>query len=346
METEIAVGKVLTPAPAAPLTAAVSAPAGALELLPIGLFGSVMGLTGLSVAWGLAHRQYGAPESISKWVGAAAVLAFLLVAGGYAVKIITAPQRVRAEFEHPIAGNMFGTFLISLLLLPIVLAPLDLLFARIVWAIGAVLMTAFGWMTVDRWMNHRQQAAHATPAWIVPVVGMIDVPLAMPALGFDASLHGVMVLGLAIGLFFTLPLFTMIFSRLVFEEPLPKPLQASLLILLAPFAVGASAYIATTGQVDLFAESLYVLTLFMLVVLLGRLRYLADCCPFRVAWWAVSFPLAAAAVTALHFAQAAPNRTTDAIAMLLLGLATLVIFLLLVRTLSGIARGELRTLSS
>lgn len=338
MANEVALGKIATPP--------IAASAGALEFLPVGLFGSVMGLTGLSVAWGLAHQHYGVPESISKWIGAVAVLAFVLVACGYAVKIVTASQAVRAEFSHPIAGNMFGTFLISLLLLPIVLAPVDLLFARIVWAIGAVLMTAFGWLTVDRWMNNRQQAEYATPAWIVPVVGMIDVPLAMPALGFESSLHGVMVLGLAVGLFFTIPLFTMIFSRLVFEEPLPKPLQASLLILLAPFAVGASAYIATTGQVDLFAESLYALTLFMLAVLLGRLRYLANCCPFRVAWWAVSFPLAAAAVTALHFAVASPSWVTDAIALLLLGLASLVIFLLLVRTLSGIARGELRTLSS
>jgi tellurite resistance protein len=342
MENEIAVAKL----PMTPNMASVDAPTGALEFLPIGLFGSVMGLTGLSVAWGLAHQHFGAPESISKWIGAVAVLTFVLLTCAYAVKIITAPQAARAEFAHPIAGNMFGTFLISLLLLPIAIAPVDLLLARIVWSIGAVLMTAFGWFTVDRWMNHRQQAAHATPAWIVPVVGMIDVPLAMPALGFETSLHGVMVLGLAVGLFFTIPLFTMIFSRLVFEEPLPKSLQASLLILLAPFAVGASAYIATTRRVDLFAEALYALTLFMLVVLLGRLRYLAQCCPFRVAWWAVSFPLAAAAVTGLHFAAAAPGWATDTIALLLLGLASLVILLLLLRTLSGIARGELRTLST
>ena len=338
MANEVALGEIKTP----PIIASTSA----IENLPVGLFGSVMGLTGLSVAWGLAHQQYGVPESISKWIGAVAVLAFVLVASGYAVKIITAPQAVRAEFAHPIAGNMFGTFFISLLLLPIIIAPVDLLFARIVCVIGAVLMTGFGWLTIDRWMNHRQQAAHATPAWIVPVVGMIDVPLAMPALGFESSLHGVAVLGLAVGLFFTIPLFTMIFSRLVFEEPLPKPLRASLMILMAPFAVGASAYIATAGQIDLFAESLYVLTLFMLVVLLGRLRYLANCCPFRVAWWAVSFPLAAAAVTALHFAVAAPGGAADVIAMVLLGLATLIIFFLLVRTLSGVVRGELRTLNS
>lgn len=319
-------------------------PPSAFEYLPIGLFGSVMGLTGLSGAWHLAHDRYGVSLFFSDAIGAVAVVVFLAVACGYAIKLVKAPQAVRAEFAHPIAGNLFGTFLISLLLLPIVLAPFDLMLARVVWAVGAVGMTAFGWFMVDRWMNHRQQAAHATPAWIVPVVGMLDVPLAMPALGLQ-WMHGVMVLGLAVGLFFTLPLFTMIFSRLVFEVPLPDALQPSLLILLAPFAVGTSTYIATTGQVDLFAQSLFLLTLFMLAVLLGRLRYLAKCCPFRVAWWAVSFPLAAAATAALHIASAMPGAAYDIVAIALLALSTVVIAALLVRTLVGAARGELRTLS-
>ncbi|MDB5828929.1 MAG: C4-dicarboxylate transporter, partial [Variovorax sp.] len=272
---------------------------GAFAYLPVGLFGSVMGLTGLSVAWHLAHDRFGIPRLFSDAIGAVAVVVFLLVAGGYAIKLVTAPQAVRAEFAHPIAGNLFGTFLISLLLLPIVLAPLDLLLARIAWALGAIGMAAFGWFTVDRWMHHRQQTLHATPAWIIPVVGMLDIPLAMPALGLQ-SMHGVMVFGPAVGLFFTVPLFTMIFSRLVFEAPLPDALQPSLLILLAPFAVGTSTYIVTSSQVDLFAQALFWLTLFLLAVLLGRLRYLAKCCPFRVAWWAVSFPLAAAAIAALR----------------------------------------------
>jgi len=188
-------------------------------------------------------------------------------------------------------------------------------------------MVVFAWIIISRWMSDRQQVAHATPAWIVPVVGLLDVPLALPSLGLP-PMHGVMVLGLAVGLFFAVPLFTLIFSRLLFEPPMPDALQPSLLILVAPSAVGFSAYVATAGQVDLFAQSLYVLTLFMLAVLLGRLRHLPSCCPFRVSWWAVSFPLA-----------------TDAIALALLALATLTIAGLLVRTLVGIARGELRTLS-
>jgi tellurite resistance protein len=318
---------------------------GGLEVLPVGLFGSVMGLTGLSIAWRLAHARFGVPELASDVIGVVAVIAFLLVTCGYAVKIVAAPQAVRAEFAHPIAGNLFGTFLISLLLLPIVLAPWSLVVARVMWAIGAIGMTAFAWFIVDRWMRQRQNAAHATPAWIIPVVGMLDVPLALPALGLE-DLHGVMVFGLAVGLFFTVPLFTLIFSRLLFEEPLPDALQPSLMILLAPFAVGTSAYVVTMQQVDVFAQSLFALTLFMLAVLIGRLRCLAACCPFRVSWWAVSSPLAAAAIASLRIASALRGDLTAAIAIALLALATIVIAGLLIRTLVGLARGELRALSA
>lgn len=60
------------------LTAAVRQP---LEFLPIGLFGSVMGLAGLSVAWGLAERRYSLPPWFSELVGALAVIVFVLLIG-------------------------------------------------------------------------------------------------------------------------------------------------------------------------------------------------------------------------------------------------------------------------
>jgi tellurite resistance protein len=316
-----------------------------LDYLPVGLFGSVMGLTGLSVAWRLAHQRYGVPDGIAVVIAALAMLAFVLVAAGYAVKLVTAFATVRTEFRHPIAGNLFGTILISLLLLPIVLAPFAHRLAQILWVIAAAGMLAFAWLIVSRWMSDRQQVAHATPAWIIPVVGLLDVPLALPALGLP-PMHGLMVLALAVGLFFAIPLFTLIFSRLLFEPPLPDALKPSLMILVAPFAVGYSTYTETVGQTDLFAEALYMLTLFVLAVLLGQLRTLPLCCPFRVSWWAVSFPLAACSIAALRFASAQPSRITDGIAIALLALATLVMAWLLGRTLVGIARSELRTLSA
>jgi tellurite resistance protein len=315
------------------------------DYFPVSLFGAVMGLTGLSVAWRLAQAHYGAPHWIADGIGAASLAAFIANCLGYALKAITAPDAVKAEFYHPIAGNLFGTIPISVLLLPIIVAPFAPRLAQITWAIGAVGMVGFAWLIVSRWMSDRQLIAHATPAWIIPVVGLLDVPLALPSLGLP-PLHGVMVLGLAVGLFFAIPLFTLIFSRLLFEPPMPDALQPTLLILVAPFAVGFSTYVVTTGQVDLFAQSLYVLTLFMLAVLLGRLRNVVACCPFKVSWWAVSFPLAASAIAALRFARAQPSPITDAVALALLALATIVIAYLLIRTLLGIARGELRALTT
>jgi tellurite resistance protein len=118
-----------------------------------------------------------------------------------------------------------------------------------------------------------------------------------------------------VGLFFAIPLFTMIFSRLLFEPPMPDALQPTLLILVAPFAVGYSTDTVTSGTTDLFAQALYMLTLFMLAVLLGRLRKLAHCCPFRFGWWSVSFPLAASAIASLRYAAFAPLWITCALAI-------------------------------
>ncbi len=317
-----------------------------LSYLPVALFGAVMGLTGLSVAWRLAHTQFGAPLWISHGIGVLAVLAFIAQSGAYAIKALTDFSAVRAEFEHPVAGNLFGTPLISLLLLPLLLADINLTLARVVWIVGAILMTVFAWTIVSRWITTRQKIAHATPAWIVPVVGLIDIPLAVPALGWQESLHGVMLFATAVGLFFAIPLFTLILARLMYEDPLPAAMQPSLLILGAPFAVGFAAYVATTGTIDFFAEALYMLMLFMTAVLLGRLRQLPRCCTFRVAWWAASFPLAATASTGLRYAAHADSLATDGIAALLLAIATVVILALAWRTVTGIAKGELQALTS
>lgn len=312
--------------------------------LPVALFGGVMGLTGLSVCWHLAHAGYGAPSVIGDWMGVLAVLAFVAVSSGYAAKIVIAPSAVRDEFRHPVAGPLFGTVPISLMLLPILVAPTFPVLAQVTWAVGAIAMLLFAWLIVRRWMAGGLDASSVSPSWMVPVVGLLDLPLAVSSLGLP-QVHGAMDLALAVGLFFAVPLFTIIFSRLAFGPPLPTALEPTLLILLAPFAVGFSAYVATTGQVDVLAQSLYMLMLFFLVLLIGRLRHLPACCPFRMSWWAVSFPLAASATTALRFAQVEPGWITDGIAMLLLGLATAVIAGLLLRTVVGIMRGELKTLS-
>lgn len=304
-----------------------------------------MGLAGLSVAWRLASQAFGVSASISNGIAVVAGACFILLCFAYGAKVLTAFDAVRAEFHHPVAGNLFATIPSNFLLLPILLAPSAPLEARIMWCAGAITMIGFAWFMIDRWMGDRQRVEEATPAWIVPVLGVLDIPLAAPSLDLPQA-QSLMFACTAIGLFFAIPLFTMIFSRLLFEAAMPEALRPMTLILVAPFAVGFSAYVATTGRVDRFAEGLYGLMLFLLVILLGRLRNLRRCCPFRVAWWAVSFPLAASAGAATKFTMVESGIVTNVVAVASLTLASIVIAVLIARTVLGILRGELRKLST
>ncbi len=317
--------------------------------LPVALFGSVMGLTGLSIVWRQMHAYVGTPAWIATSLAIVALIDFMLLLVAYGAKALLAPGAVLAEFRHPIAGSLFGTFFVSLMLLPILLAPYSLGLARILWLAGTAGMLVFAWVIVSRWLSTRQHVAHASPAWFVPVVGLLGIPLAVPALAVSPvwaeAMRLLMTMSLAVGLFFAVVLFTLVFSRLLFEDPMPEGLQPTLLILAAPCAVGSASYTIATGSNGLFAQSLYTLMLFLLAALLPRIRHLPRCCPFRFSWWAVSFPLAASASTALQVATSQPSWLAEAIAWLLLVFATTIILGLLVRTLSGLFKGELSMLN-
>jgi len=156
-----------------------------LDYFPAGLFGSVMGLTGLSVAWRIAYSAYHVPIWPSSLIAIIAVADFILVSVAYVLKLVTVPRSVITEFRHPITGSLFGTIFVSMLLLPLILASYSLFVARIVWWIGAIGMISFAFVIVGRWLGDKQHVLHATPAWIIPVVGVLDLPVGHASIGPD-----------------------------------------------------------------------------------------------------------------------------------------------------------------
>jgi len=261
----------------------------------------------------------------------------------YAIKCIESPEAVRAEFAHPVAVNFFGTPIISLLLLPAVVAPYSAALTKALWLIGTVSMLSFAWLVVSRWMSVRQKIVHATPAWMIPIVGTLNISIVGVTLDVPGA-QAVSAFGLAVGLFFAVPLFTLVLSRLIFEEPMLKAHWPSLLIFVATFAVSFSAYLSVVGRVDLFASSLFYLAVFMFAVLVPKLLLLRSTTPFHTSWWAVSFPLAAMSNAALKFNLYQQSWLAQAFALAVLAFTTFVIMSMSVRTIAGIARGELRTL--
>lgn len=306
--------------------------------LPVNLFASVMGLSGLALAWRLAHDRFGAPAFVGEAIGAFALGVFVLVALGYLTKLAQHPQAVRAEFQHPVAGNFFGTIAISVLLLSAVVEPYSAPAARATWTIGVLAAFALSFVAVSRLLRGQVDASHAMPAWLIPGVATLDIAVTgghMPM----AWASEINLFAGAVGAVLALVLFAMIVSRLVHRDPLVPAMTPSLMILVAPFAVGFLAYVNIIGGIDRFAALLFYFALFMFAVVAPKVfrRGIG----FSAAWWAIGFPMAALANAALKYADFRASGPHGVLAAVLLGLLSVALAVLTVRTVRSALDGAL-----
>ncbi|MES2531108.1 MAG: SLAC1 anion channel family protein, partial [Pseudomonadota bacterium] len=254
---------------------------------------------------------------------------FLLLAFGYLVKLVKHPQAVHAEFHHPIAGNFFGTIVISLLLLSAVIGPYSAPAAHAIWTVGVLATFALGYVVVARLLKGAVDASHAVPAWIVPCVATLDIPVTgadMP-MAWAAEIN---LMAAAVGTMLALVLFGMIVARLVHRDPLAPAMTPSLMILLAPFAVGFLAYGNIVGGIDRFAALLFYFGLFMFAVVAPKV--FRPSVKFSPGWWAISFPMAALTNAALKYAEFRASAPLWVVAIVLLGALSVVLAVLTVRT--------------
>ena len=311
--------------------AEIEQPKSFLTFLPVSLFGGIMGLTGLSFAWQWANKTWGLSLPVNNIFGALSIMLFLILLVAYCIKIFKYPQLVKAEFNHPVSISFFGTFIMSLLLIPGLIFPYNINLALTIWATGTILMFLFAVFVLKKWLDKPQDPGNAIPAWAIPVIGALEVPI----VGYKMPVHGIheiCIMFFAIGLLFTIILVTIIFSRLLFQPPMPQVLQPTLLILAVPFALALSDYDALTGSADMMASILYYLTLFMLLIFGSKVFLLSKSCPFRVTWWAVSFPLAASTIATFRYAAHKHAIIFQIISASLLAVSTIVICYLLIQT--------------
>lgn len=312
-----------------------AASASRLEHLPVALFSTVMGLAGLALAWSKAEQLVGAPAmpaAALRWL-ASGVYALLVAL--YLTKLVRHPDAVAAERAHPVRLNFFPTISIGLVLLAMVWvhdAPGP---AAWLWRAGAALHLGFTLLAMSSWIHHTHyEIRHVNPAWFIPVVGNILVPVA--GVRFAPAELGWFFF--SIGLVFWLVLMTIVLHRLFFHEPLPARLTPTLFILLAPPSVGFLSYLALTGSLDAFARVLYYTALFLALLLAANAaRFLRT--PFSISAWAYSFPLAALTVATFTMAERTGLAFFTALAAGLLALLTAVVALLVVKTMQAAARG-------
>lgn len=304
-----------------------------LQNFPVAWFASVMGLGGLTIAWHRAEEILQLPVHASPWLLALTTLLFIALAGVYGAKAFRYRDSVAKEWGHPVKMHFVPTFSIGLILLAIAWLPVNAAYSQLLWVAGTSIHLVLTLYVITQWVHHTKfEIAHLNPAWFIPVVGNILVPIA----GVVHAPAEISWFFFSIGLTFWPILLTIIFYRVIFHGSLPERLMPTMFILIAPPAVGFLSYVKLTGGVDAFAHVLFNAALFFAVLLFFQAKWFARL-KFFLSWWAYSFPLAAMTVAALVMFQHTGSALYLRLSGVLLGIATVVIAALVLRTAIAVA---------
>ena len=271
------------------------------------------------------------------------VAVFALTGLVYLAKAIRYPGTLKEEFNHPVKINFFPLVAKILLVLSVIYLDRDMRGSYYLWVIGTALQFAASIGIISVWTRHTHfTIEHMTPAWFIPIVGSLIVPIAGVPHGFVE----ISWFFFAVGLVFWMVLFIIAMYRLIFHSPIPDKLLPTLFILFAPPAIAFIAYAKLAGLSELgagpdaFARILYYFSLFMFMLILFKIQTFAKL-RFFLSWWAYSFPIAAQALSTVlmfHLTHSAFYRN---LALVEVGFLTLVILLLLGLTSNAILKAEI-----
>lgn len=172
----------------------------------------------------------------------------------------------------------------------------------------------------------------------VAAAAFVVTPLAAPQIG-SVELAW---FSFGVGMIFWVGLLPLLLQRvLLHEQQIPEKLLPTLAIFTAPTAVAMVSWGVLTGEpASPFARVLWsgaLIFALLLGIQMGRLRRV----PFALPYWAYAFPLAALTVATIVLAEALQAPGYDAIGAVLLALTTLLVVVVLGRTVMAATRGDL-----
>jgi len=307
-----------------------------IKYFPITSFAIVMGLSGLSIVFGKFYHLQWLPK-IFYDISVFAVLGlFLLFTIIYGLKLMRFPGEVKIDFTHRISINFFSAISISLLLLSIVFYTFYPLLSIAFWWVGLILHTVFMFKTIAFWIQHNFEIKHFNPAWFIPVVGNILVPV----VGVDYAPLAISYFYFAVGFFFWIVLFTIFLNRLIFHGQLPEKFIPTFFIILAPPAVGFIAYMRISASWDGFAVFLLFMTYFFIGLLITLYKSFRKI-KFFMSWWAFTFPLAATTIASAVAFQITAENTFKYLSWIFFAAAIVANVIVAWHTIKGMRKGEI-----
>jgi len=327
-----------------------------LKFLMPGWFATVMGLSGLALAWHAAQGLLGdMAGALSLVMGGLAFAVFLLLAAASLLRWQRHAQALADDLKHPVRHAFVAAVPVSLLLLATVgvalggsHGPLAPVWQVLWWAGSLGQLWATLWV-LGRWLAPAVTAPagqgpaslwpSVTPVLLIPVVGNVVAPLAGLPLG-----HGLWSAAqFGIGAFLWPVVVALLLARRIAHSPLPERILPAWFITVAPPAVMGLVLLQMQAA-PAVVLALWGVALFFLAWVAPLVRRIATQ-PFSIAFWGLSFPLAA--LTTLTLRLASPEAgaggvgVPQALAVLLLAVSSIVIVWLCFATVRGLRDGSL-----
>jgi len=307
-----------------------------LQFFPIMMYAIVMGLGGLTITYQKAHLWLGFPSIFGTVLMYITTITFVVISILYMMKYFKYKQDVISEFNHPIRINFFAAISISMLMLAIIYKEEVISISAFFWYVGTVLHFALTMHTIRFWINKNQLLDHSNPAWFIPIVGNVLVPVG----GVEFANDGILNYFFSVGIFFWIILFALILNRIIFHHQLATKFMPTLFILIAPPAVAFIAYVKLYGHIDTFALMLFNVGLFFTLLVAFMYKNFLKI-KFFISWWAFVFPIAAMAIASMLMFHHTGDTTLSILSYVLVTIATLIVLIVVYHTIININKKEI-----
>lgn len=274
-------------------------------------FAMVMGTGIFAVASQFYSTYFPFLENIAQLLFYFNIFLFFIILIPWTLRWIMFPKNAIADFNHPVLANFFPTIAIAMLVLSsnFIIIGHNMTVGKVFWFTGTLLTIYFSIrVSYKMFLSESVKLDHISPAWFIPPVGLIVIPVAGGLLinEFSGFLQEFIIFinyfSWGSGFFIYLSLLAICMYRFILHHPLPNNLVPTMWITLGPIGAGILSLLSLVQNSSFISiqEPFNVFTLLFwgfgiwwaFIAIFITLHYIRKVnLPYTLSWWAFTFPL-------------------------------------------------------